>query len=335
MTVTSVPVDVVRYAAQVRAALADLAPADRDELLEDLENHLLEVRSDDDGPLELRLGAPEAYAAELRASAGLAPARRSRWGLLGRVDDGLRRDVERLRAGVVALHGGREVADFLPELRPGWWVLRAWGAVWVLELLLDSYAELSAFPIPTVAGSAVLGLVAVLAATVFSVRIGRGHAPPVLCRPRVVATGNVVLVVLGLLLANNVQERFTVMSADAAYAGSPGVLTTADRRPVSNLYAFDSLGRPLRDVQLYDQDGRPLDTLALAAPDGSYAEPEYRLDEAGAPRGNVFPRRLATEVWTDTGPSPAPVPPPAVNAPRLATPEPSPSPEPSPEPSPS
>src|SRR5688500_59282 len=65
--------EITRYVAAVRAALADLPPHERDELLEDLPEHLAEVVAEDDGSLRDRLGPPESYAAELRASAGLNP----------------------------------------------------------------------------------------------------------------------------------------------------------------------------------------------------------------------------------------------------------------------
>ena len=71
--------DVARYATAVRAAFADLPAPERELLLEDLEDHLAEVAAEGEGPLAARLGAPEAYAAELRASAGL-PAPGVRWG---------------------------------------------------------------------------------------------------------------------------------------------------------------------------------------------------------------------------------------------------------------
>jgi uncharacterized membrane protein len=73
--------EVTAYAAAVRAALADLPPAAREDLLEDLEQHLHEV-AEEEGSLHARLGPPQVYAEELRASAGLSPGRRGRrsWG---------------------------------------------------------------------------------------------------------------------------------------------------------------------------------------------------------------------------------------------------------------
>jgi hypothetical protein len=62
--------EVARYAAAVRAALADLPAAERESLVGDLEQHLAEVGAESDVPLDTRLGAPEAYAAELRVAYG-------------------------------------------------------------------------------------------------------------------------------------------------------------------------------------------------------------------------------------------------------------------------
>jgi hypothetical protein len=58
----------------MRAALSDLPPAEVDELLEDTEEHVRELaREHGEDQLELRLGNPEAYAAELRSAAGYPP----------------------------------------------------------------------------------------------------------------------------------------------------------------------------------------------------------------------------------------------------------------------
>ena len=70
MTVTEQ--EITDYVARVRAALADLPPGQRDELTEDLADHLTEVAAEAEGTLVERLGEPETYAAELRAAAGAA-----------------------------------------------------------------------------------------------------------------------------------------------------------------------------------------------------------------------------------------------------------------------
>jgi uncharacterized membrane protein len=63
-----------RFLTRMRAALSDLPPAEVDELLEDTEDHVRELaREHGEDQLELRLGNPEAYAAELRSAAGYPP----------------------------------------------------------------------------------------------------------------------------------------------------------------------------------------------------------------------------------------------------------------------
>ncbi len=63
-----------RFLTRMRAALSDLPPAEVDELLEDTEEHVRELaREHGEDQLELRLGSPEAYAAELRSAAGYPP----------------------------------------------------------------------------------------------------------------------------------------------------------------------------------------------------------------------------------------------------------------------
>ena len=61
--------DAERYLASVRAALDDLPPQARDDLLEDLPGHLHETSAGSGLPLERALGTPQAYAAELRSLA--------------------------------------------------------------------------------------------------------------------------------------------------------------------------------------------------------------------------------------------------------------------------
>ena len=62
--------EITAYVEGIRAGLAGLPEATREELLEDLPEHLAEVQADGTGTLTERLGSPEAYASELRATAG-------------------------------------------------------------------------------------------------------------------------------------------------------------------------------------------------------------------------------------------------------------------------
>src|SRR5436309_1919 len=132
--------DVARYAAAVRGALSNLPAAKRDVVLEDLEDHLAEVAAESGLPLASRLGPPEEYAAELRAAYGAGhQASRLRFPRIRRL----------LRGALFQLSGWRSyhaVRDYLPELRPAWWVLRAYLAVLVLAVMLRG--DQTIHPIP-------------------------------------------------------------------------------------------------------------------------------------------------------------------------------------------
>lgn len=323
--------DVTSYAEKVRSALADLPAEQRDELLEDLEGHLLEVS--EDGDLLERIGPPEAYASELRASAGFPPPSPAGRPLVAAV----RRRLASVRGRLLEVPGGREVVAFAPELRPGWWVVRGYAAVVLLGSLTSSDGQfgLSSFPVPTAWGSSVLGALLAVVAVVVSVRIGRGTDALPVTRRRAVVAANLALLVAGTAFAGQVRD---LVGTDAYYfqASNPyeGVLTGPEG-PVMNIYPFDALGRPLRDVQLFDQNGRPLSQLLRQSPDGQYAEPTLRFGLDGEPKPNVFPRDYRVDTYDDAGtPTTAPVPPPSVS-PAVLAPRPTASPSPSSTPSPS
>lgn len=327
--------NVTTYAAQVRSALADLSAEQQDDLLEDLEGHLLEVS--EDGDLLERLGPPAAYASELRSSAGLPPATAAP----SRLARAVRSRLERLRTRAEEVPGGREAMAFAPELRPGWWVVRGYAAVLLLGAVTagDGQFGLSSFPVPTAWGSSVLGALLTVAAVVVSVRLGRGTDALPASRRRAVVAANVALVVAGTAFASEVRD---LVGTDAYYyqAANPytDILSGPDG-PVKNIFPFDALGRPLRDVQLFDQDGRPLSQLLRESPDGRYAEPAIRFGVDGQPKPNVFPRDYRVDGYDAQGtPTTQPVPPPSVAPPVLApsptaTPSPSPSRTPTPTPS--
>ena len=71
-TATALPPEVEAYLAAVREELQDLAPAERDDLLTEVEDSLLESAAESGGSLTARLGHPADFAAELRSAAGLA-----------------------------------------------------------------------------------------------------------------------------------------------------------------------------------------------------------------------------------------------------------------------
>jgi hypothetical protein len=284
--------EIARYASAVRAAFADLPGPDRELLLEDLEDHLQEVAAEAGGPLADRLGRPEAYAAELRASAGLpAP------GALGRRRTGswLRETWGAQQAGrlwqAASTHpAGRAVLEFLPELRPAWWVLRGYLAVQaacVALSLLDANLGGLSFPIPRPFGSRVLGLLAVAGAVAGSVALGRRGTS----RRGLVALGNAGLGLFAVLM-------LLELGAGEAYDDQyhPEFVTTysepalglrANGREITNIFPFDADGKPLQGVFLIDQDGDP---VVATHNDDPNLEARLPLDGDGNEVENRYPQ---------------------------------------------
>jgi hypothetical protein len=312
--------DVAGYAEAVRAAFDDLPEADSEELLEDLESHLEEVLAETGGPLSERLGPPAAYADELRASAGLPPrhsgaARRRRPGHWLR-ESSMARGVRAL----AARPAGRAVLDFLPQLRPAWWVLRGYLAVQLASALLTAVSLNSgmSFPVPSLFGSRVLGLLVTAGAVVGSVAIARRGAATRRAR-RLLALGNAGLVVFALVLLASAGSGASIAPSPAvAYEQVAQLGLRQDGREITNIFPFDAQGRPLRDVYLVDQDGNPIRPTR-------YDRPEVRAqlprDAAGNEIGNLFPQRQV-EVDPFTGEQ-RPAPTPGFQPPPTTTPAPS------------
>jgi hypothetical protein len=299
--------ETARYAAAVRAAFADLPAPERELLLEDLEDHLQEVAAEDGGPLSERLGPPEGYAAELRASAGLpapgvAAGRRRGAGSWLQATWGAQQ-LGRLWRAVSTHPAGRSVLEFLPELRPAWWVVRGYLAVQAVAVavsLLFQGVGLS-FPVPALFDSRVLGLLATGAAVAVSVALGR-HRQAASRQVRVLTlAGNAALAVFAVMMA--LELGANEASGDLyrpEYATSysqplPGL--RSDGKEISNVFPFDADGKPLRDVYLVDQDGDPvvatheeeedplLESQQLVDRDGNvvanrYPQVQQRLDPA-------------------------------------------------------
>jgi hypothetical protein len=300
----SASTDIAAYAAQVRAALADLPEQQRVELLEDLEDHLAEVVADAGPPLEARLGPPADYARDLRLAA-LAPATAST-GRLQDALDGLRADVRRLWE----LEAAREVRAFLSELRPAWWVLRAWLLVAAAGLLLGGGPLL--LPL-----GPVLGLPLLVTAVVLSVRLGRRAAThPTGSGTRVSYAANTALALLAVAIVVGVQQRdqgvvYAGPYDPYGYPGDSRPLAHEDGTPITNLYPYSSDGEPLSGVLLYDQDGRAVDNLATTTQEGEEVRPLVVPGEPPAP-SNSYPQRQDVLRYDEFGglapPTPRPLP---------------------------
>ncbi|SCL35724.1 Uncharacterized membrane protein [Micromonospora pallida] len=243
--------DITAYVERVRAALADLPPAQRDELTEDLSEHLAEVAAEAGGSLVDRLGEPEAYAAELRAAAG-APLRTGP-NLDQRVA-GLALGVRtRLRALDVRLGpplGYSTASDYLRLLRPAWWLVRGYLAA----MLVTAMSTGGTFGVlPSLGGSHLAGLVLLAGCVVGSLWLGRNAQRLSRWPRRLVLAGSLGLVLFGLVGAATVDSR-----ARWGGYGYQSVSVDDQYSHIQDVFVYDSEGRLVRDVRLFDQNGTPI-----------------------------------------------------------------------------
>src|SRR5438128_9349956 len=232
------------YAASVRAALSDLPPDQAEVLLEDLEDHLREIAADAGGPLAERLGPPEQYAQELRAAYGAGHAG-------GRRQDPSLRHLRRAVARVTASAWYGQVRAFLPELRPAWWVLRAYLVVLVLTAAFSPTYNLRPIPNPF-SSRGLLEIIAAAIAIVLSIRLGRRNRP-VAKGGRLLAIG--ANLVIALLAVPVLASMGTFPSFAMVESGGSG--QSVQEQPlimpngvVTNIYPYSRDGKPLTDVLL-------------------------------------------------------------------------------------
>jgi len=179
----------------------------------------------------------------------------------------------------------RAVVDFLPLLRPAWWVARGWLLVYAVSLIRGE--NTGAFPIPSLLNNALLGLVASVAAIVWSVRLARRAT-----RPRWLWVLNAVAIITALFLPGSIgQGGGDAVNGEPAYLVGTGQLARPDGSSITSIFAYDAHGRPVR-VRLYDQDGQPI------VPGGDVVGPD-----GGAPLTNT-PPTTAADPEADPGAEP-------------------------------
>ncbi|HEX2178063.1 MAG TPA: hypothetical protein VHL54_00880 [Actinomycetota bacterium] len=269
MTASTTTAESDAYLAAVRVELDDLPEEERTDLLEDLAQHLADMEAEraPDGPsLTTLLGPPDRYAAELRSAADLPP-RTERKPTKETFGQRLGRTFPaRISRRLWHHRATRHVREFVPELKPAWWVLR--GYLLIAVPALWSPNGMDDFPVPTVGGSDFLGFWFTLAAIVGSVWLGRR---PLGKRQRqLVLAGNALLVIFALTLMDGVDSRMSNQANFASLSGqSEPFRLVSPYGPVTNILPYAADGTPLDGVLLYDQDGRPLRTDAqLWWPDG-------------------------------------------------------------------
>lgn len=276
------------------AALADLPPAERAELLEDLAAHLDEIAAEEGDALSIRLGPPGAYAEEFRASAGypaLNSEARPQPPLRERASTLVHGARLRLVAWIDSLPGGAALRHVLIRLRPAWWFIRAWVAAYLVvgDSLLNSFGFGGKRPFLVLA--ACLG---VSVAWGLRAERARGGLPTV---ERLVLLGlNATAVLLcygGISAIGPLAYVGTDGGADLvqpnAIDAPPGL--SMGGLPITNLTAFDLEGNPIPAVQLFDQDGNRVvaDTSAQLGPNGESVYPVTATDSQGYPTSGVFP----------------------------------------------
>jgi hypothetical protein len=329
--------DVSEFLDKVRARLADLTDEEREELLGGLEADLMELVAD--GGTVAELGDPRAYADELRAAAGLErrtrsgraagvrrPRRPAREVVTDVLDGSRRRWEERMasRPGLTATWG------VVVQLRPVWWVLRAWVFVQVLD------AQIGPWEWPTLIprfGDDLTGLLVLAGAVVGSVLMGLGRVWPATHSTRSVAARVVLLLLNSFAVLQLAVVADTFPSASflheqahpcsvglcAGQGITAGVLN--DGKVVRNVFAYDADGNPLQGVRLYDQTGEPLaiePEIAYRMRYGGALPTIYPWRQGEESAWNVYPLPLAHDgggwgrsdrVWTRDEPPFLPQPP--------------------------
>jgi uncharacterized membrane protein len=301
--------DVATYAAAVRSALASLPDAERASLLEDLENHLAEVAGESDLSLQERLGNPEDYATELRSaynSGGNTPNMKRR-----------RPFRERSWALVKAAFGTqvyRELRALLPELLPGWWVLRAYLIVLVFAFIFRGDSNLRPIPNPFSSGG-LLQILATLVAISISVRLGRRGMPVNRGWRGAVLAVNVGIALLALPVFVRMGTGGTHAYSYADTSDPYFSAVSAGYYPgLTNIYPYSKDGKALNDILLYDQDGHPLISskgdLVTDVPTGEDGLPipnAYPLNQRDSNGLTVLPPRVALPPWQTSAPATSPM----------------------------
>lgn len=325
--------EVSEFVDRVRARLADLTDEEREELVGGLEADLAELVAD--GGCLAELGDPRAYADELRAAAGLersrgrgaaALVRRPRRPVSVALTDLLDGARERWEARAATLPWLGAAWEVVVQLRPAWWVLRAWVAVQLLDRVTGPPWE-GATLLPRF-GDDLSGLVLLLGAVVGSALMGLRKVWPASRSPRSVLARLSLLglngfAVLALIWVGSsfpsaawLHQQSHPRATGLVYAGS-GIYN--DGREVRNVFAYDAEGNPIEGVQLFDQAGEPL----AVNPDARRMRYQGRLpmtypwQVGGQTAWNVYPLPVrfgdrwqrSARAWTSAEPPFLPQPP--------------------------
>lgn len=268
---TTLSPEATAYLEAVRDRLKGLPVEEADELMVDLEQHLVELIAEEPGPLSDRLGSPQEYAAELAASAGW-PNHHGRPILS--VTNVLSGWKQRLASSPLSMWWSSHWSDY----RPGWWVVRAlivlpvWGATrWAVPS-----RSIWLFAIPLAAVSVYAGRRAL-------------RATGWLVADRLATIIGLWAILIAFANGVNVMSQSVVYTY---YDYNPNGIVGPNGM-VELIYAYDRDGQPV-DVFLYDQNGSPIITLIEYAPG---------LDVNGQPISNFYPSERVVNGQTVPGPN--------------------------------
>ncbi len=313
----TVPAEVGDYVAAVRARLVDLDPEEIDDLTDDLRSHLAEIRADTDEPFDQIIGTPEQFAAELRQSAGLAELSSTdqRWDRWTRPPSALYHNLREAAAPVTGHRWFEATREFIPELRPAWWVARGYLLAGFVGLLTGG-SVVTAVVVPSVAGSVLFGFLVTAAFIVASVQFGRRRLSGGWAKVATVATALLAAWIALILFdeaANNYTDHGAEIHPIETYPGGYSVVdgSSPSNDMPANIYAVLPDGTVLDQVLLYDEAGRPLDL-----PENGYSpalDTEYEAEQSII--ANLYPRRLREVDWDafDGEPLYRNVPPPVID----------------------
>jgi hypothetical protein len=247
--------EIATYVGAVRAALADLPDATRDELVEDLPEHLAEVQAEGTGTLIERLGTPEAYDAELRGTAGFVggfPDPPAKVDQLAELRDNALRLLRIADVRVGPLLGYARSSEFLMLLRPAWWVLRGYLAAMVIAWALDDSGQPMGL-LPRIGGSEVVALLLLAGGILGSIWLGRHTFGPSRW-PRYAlwsGTAVLVLVAIGGFFSADSSARDQNYNDVNYNSGNP-------YNNVQDGFVYDEQGRLVTGARLFDQEGQPI-----------------------------------------------------------------------------
>jgi hypothetical protein len=241
--------EVATYLSAVRETLSDLPPAERDDLLEEVESSLQEAAGEG-GRLHARLGSPEEFALELRAAAGLHER------------TGSRRRAQILRALHRLADDPRpaELRRLAMQLAPIWWLARAYLAVAGVAAVTHSGWS-TRFPAVPRFGSAQAGVAAIVVTAAASIALGLRARGVRVRRGAVVVNLACIALAIPVIahLGKGTLPPPTIVTVSAPYA-VPGLLYNG--QSLHNIYPYTLRGKLLHDVLLYDEFGNPIDVGA-------------------------------------------------------------------------